>query len=58
MRTLPVPLFLLELAAFRLLTPNGGRGLVIVKEAELEHHDNPEIVGNFCSLLSAMARYG
>ncbi|XP_029573651.1 serine/threonine kinase-like domain-containing protein STKLD1 isoform X2 [Salmo trutta] len=47
-----------ELAAFRLLTPNGGSGLVIVKEAELEHHDNPEIVGNFCSLLSAMARYG
>ncbi|KAM9547434.1 serine/threonine kinase-like domain-containing protein STKLD1 isoform 2-T2 [Salvelinus alpinus] len=48
-----------ELAAFRLLlTPNGGSGLVIVKEAELQHHDNPEIVGNFCSLLSAMARYG
>jgi hypothetical protein len=58
-RTVPAPLFLLELAAFRLLlAPNGGSGLAIVKEAELQHHDNPEIVGNFCSLLSAMARYG
>ncbi|CAB1319404.1 unnamed protein product, partial [Coregonus sp. 'balchen'] len=37
-----------ELAAFRLLlAPNGGSGLVILKEAKLQHHDNPEIIGNF-----------
>ena len=50
---------LLELAAFRLLlAPDGGRGLGLIKEVKLHHHDNPEVIGGVCGLLRAMAQYG
>ncbi|XP_067087026.1 serine/threonine kinase-like domain-containing protein STKLD1 [Osmerus mordax] len=47
-----------ELAAFRLLlAPDGGRGLGLIKEVKLHHHDNPEVIGGMCGLLRAMAQY-
>ncbi|XP_046904725.1 serine/threonine kinase-like domain-containing protein STKLD1 [Hypomesus transpacificus] len=47
-----------ELAAFRLLlAPDGGRGLGLIKEVKLHHHDNPEVIGGVCGLLRAMAQY-